>query len=748
MFKRILRMILAVLVSLNGLFLVAQDVRYRDLSPGAYIDPDEAAPPVRQRIDAPGGLSGYRTIGTEGALSLFFNVDTGAVAVEDNTAQKVWYSAAGDNPDFAGAVLTCGSDEVAVTIERDGTRFFLGNQDRTFSYEIISNECMIKVTYQFTCVQEDVPFVLTLPVQYYLKNSTFYAEADLADIQNQDGFAVREIGLLQGFGLVNFGQDHYLLLPDGPGALLRLSPGNVDEQQLSLPVYGEDKALRSSVDAYKPDKTRVLLPVFGLRRENSAMLCVAEQGDALMTVHAKREGQKDALSRAEAAFTVTPGDVAHQVVTGRFGEYAAQEPYTGVLRLCYRFLNESSANYSGMAVACREQLMRAGFLSASSMEDDLSTPMNITLIGQSRRPASFLGVKYDQVSKETSFGQSRDIVERCLAKGVANMNVRMMGALSGGMFAGEPSGMEYAPELGGKSAYLSLQEFMDTRQLALYTDLDLISVYDTTPTAVSPRAARALLDTPAMILRENPIAPGTVVPGFLLSQKALNARLERLVYASSGRDTLGVSIADAGRFLYSDFNAAAPVNRQQIRDDIASLCENSSNNKRVMVDTGNAYSLKRAQVIVNQPMEATLSFSGYEEIPFLQMVLHGMIDYSGEALNLSQDYEQSFLRCIEYGASPAFLWLYAPEEDKNVGPRSGSLSYTAWLDTAAECYTQAQEALNPVRGERFIHHEKLADGLFVSEYDSGAQIYVNYSNTSQTVNEIEVAPKSFRVIHY
>jgi len=750
--KTSLRAALAVCLALTALFLYTESARVFDAAMSIY-NPKDAETAGQQNpaqvISGAGGLeSGYQEVMSDGALCLYFNAKTAAVAVGDVNNGKVWYSEPRDNPELEGKTLTSPCDQVLITLEKQGRSLTLTSGGDVVS-DIQKNSVTVK--YIFTFEDGDIAGSLPLEVKYYLKNSSFYAEADCAGMDNTDGYVVKSIELLSGLGLCGGGDENFLLLPDGSGALLSLAEMYMDGQTVALPVYGKDKALREDFTSDYPSEnhTQTVLPVFGLKDQNNAMLCVIESGDALATVHAARAAKEHELSSVSASFLLTPCDKFINAAGTRAVEYLPPEPYRGVVRLCYRFLSESSANYSSMAVACREELMRAEFLlSIPAIEDGLPVPMNIALVGQSGRAYDFLGSRKFSNRRKTSFPQAEDIVKRSLAKGISNINIRYVGSLKGGVFNGQTNKMIFDRGLGGRPGFMNLQNYLTQHKSGIYADLNLLSVYDTSPQAIFDKSAKAISDTDAVIFAQNPVDPDNVVPGYMLGADAMQKRVEQMLYTNTSKETFGMSIADAGKYLYSDYNSAAPMNRQQMRDKVAKLCETASVNNKIMIDTGNAYSLKRASVIVNQPLSASRSFAGYEDIPFLQMVLHGIADYSGAPINMQEDWQTAMLRAVEYGAAPSFMWVYAPEEDKNIQVKAGLLSYTAWLSIAAEYYKDASEALSGVRSERFIRHEKVASGLYCSHYDNGTRIYVNYSGESQEVEGYTVDARSFRMIKY
>ena len=127
----------------------------------------------------------------------------------------------------------------------------------------------------------------------------------------------------------------------------------------------------------------------------------------------------------------------------------------------------------------------------------------------------------------------------------------------------------------------------------------------------------------------------------------------------------------------------------------------------------------------------------------MPLVLHGFADYTGEAVNLSGDPKEAMLRAVEYGACPHYMWNYTPcgsgEEDV--------MYYDNSINSAAEFYTEANEVLNDLREARMTDHYEVSDGVFCTEYDNGAMVFVNYTSEDYPVLGITVGAGEFRRVN-
>jgi len=203
----------------------------------------------------------------------------------------------------------------------------------------------------------------------------------------------------------------------------------------------------------------------------------------------------------------------------------------------------------------------------------------------------------------------------------------------------------------------------------------------------------------------------------------------------------GIAVGDAGRLLYSDYSAAG-ADRASVAGTVAALFPALSAAANVMVDTGYFYALRATDVIVNLPGTAHYAMQEgvYVGVPFLQLLLHGLADYSLESFNLSGDAETAWLKSIEYGACPAYTWVC---DNGHLAP---ALQYDTALTEVIAFYEQANAALGDLRGERIMEHHLNyggAEGLNKTVYENGAQIFVNYTDETLEAEGFSVPARQF-----
>jgi hypothetical protein len=192
-------------------------------------------------------------------------------------------------------------------------------------------------------------------------------------------------------------------------------------------------------------------------------------------------------------------------------------------------------------------------------------------------------------------------------------------------------------------------------------------------------------------------------------------------------------LKDLGDALHSDKRRTEVISRQQAKDVVLAQFERlSQTGKHMMVSGGNQYALKYAESLVNVPLSHNAYFLVDEEVPFYQMVVHGYINYAGEAINLTttDSNEKIAMRLIAAGASPHYTFTH---ESSSLLKKTGlnhyrSTTFENWKSDAAEVYGIVNGALAEVSGQEIIRHEIIAHGVSATYYANGVLITVNQND--------------------
>ena len=136
-------------------------------------------------------------------------------------------------------------------------------------------------------------------------------------------------------------------------------------------------------------------------------------------------------------------------------------------------------------------------------------------------------------------------------------------------------------------------------------------------------------------------------------------------------------------------------------------------------------------------------------MPFYQIVMHGLRDYTAVPGNLSSDLDREKLRWVEMGYMPYFELTWGSTEELMYTDYQSlfTAQYTAWIDEVAEIARAFSEGdLKAVRTALIIKHECLAADLYKVTYDNGCVVYVNYSNEAMEADGLTIPAKDYLVV--
>ena len=193
-------------------------------------------------------------------------------------------------------------------------------------------------------------------------------------------------------------------------------------------------------------------------------------------------------------------------------------------------------------------------------------------------------------------------------------------------------------------------------------------------------------------------------PISLLSPDVFGEIFDKLAKNYSKAGFSGVCIDDMTSVLYGDYSKDTIV-----RNDMMLYIEEGLRNCRekvgsILADTANAYVFKYTDHITNVPLSSSCFDIFDKDIPFYQMVMHGLIPYSTTSVNGSADSEQLFLKAVASGSNLHFDLVY--EDTSELKDTEYDIYYYAnkynWKNITSEVLEQA---------EAWIYREKLLDLL-------------------------------------
>lgn len=116
-------------------------------------------------------------------------------------------------------------------------------------------------------------------------------------------------------------------------------------------------------------------------------------------------------------------------------------------------------------------------------------------------------------------------------------------------------------------------------------------------------------------------------------------------------------------------------------------------------------------------------------------------------MNMTTDGDNLLLRSLEYGAG--LYWSLITEDDHILN----DTDYEVWMYSMnsknnfaeiTQLYSQLSDYYNAISDSQMISHKKLADGVYMTQYASGAGVIVNYSDTEYIYENYSVDARGYK----
>ncbi|MEO3946631.1 DUF5696 domain-containing protein [Gorillibacterium sp. CAU 1737] len=592
----------------------------------------------------------------------------------------------------------------------------------------------------------------TIPLEYRLDEKGLTATVPVGHVEESSDHRIRTLDILPYFGAAGVQDQGYMLVPDGMGSLIHLNNGKIKEEKYVQQVYGTDLNDNSRNRGQFTESAK--MPVYGLKKGNGAWFAVIEQGDALASIAADVSGKVNSFNHAYSTYAIR-GEDELELYTGNTIQQIdmlGNKLYSGDIRVRFSFLSGEEASYAGMARHYQNLLVSENKLQA--LTDEKSLPFYLDILGTIDKRSFFLGIPYQSVASMTTFDQAGTIADQLGKDGISNLQMRLTGWFNKGVNHKTPTKVKVDSASGSKKDLQKLADKLKTMGGELYPDVALQLVYHDdskfTPASDASRFVTRDVSMLANYDRATNRMNDYYGSYYLLSPSKLPSFTERFSSSYKKLGLSSLSLRDLGSTLNSDYRNSRTMFRETAKA-IASeqLGKLETAYPNLMVAGANSYAWEYARHLIDVPTSTSGFNLADEEVPFYQMVVHGFADYTGEAINLSdeQDLSKQLLRSIELGTAPHFLWSYEDSSDLKLTRYDDRFAstYTNWYDQAVDMYKKADEVLGKLQTKKIVDHVRHEEGVVEVKYEGGTSVFVNYTEKPVTVDGVQVNALDYAV---
>lgn len=675
-------------------------------------------------------------------LKLMLDEQTGQIAIENLKNGDIWLSTPqnAENDELASGITRTNLLSRIVVRYKKGnslsyTNDYTGsvlNGDTT--YEV--NDNRIIANYKFA----NEGFLI--PVEYSVKGDIFSAKILAEQIVEEGDCLINSIELLPFFGAGGTTDEGFMLVPDGSGAVINFNNGKSEFDQYSKQVFGEDISLDN--DTEQLNNENILIASFGIKNNNSAFIAHISSGAACAEISAAVAGQSCSYNRVYTSFcyrniqSVSLSDIVGKNVSGMFS--GLNTASTKEFCVNYKILDSASADLSGMAEATYQRLKENG------VGAEQKSRLVLDLYGGVNKEKAFLGIRYTGIEKLTTYGDVLDILDTCQEIGIDNVDSALRYFSVDDIKGKISTGFKFTTKLGKKSDY---KELISKSNVYPYVNINKFSKgslgYNRYFTAAMG------LDLVPVEIYDYSISNRTYdengSPAYLIPYTKLEKAVNSVNKSIKNKQLQGMLVDNLVGTLYSDFAKKGILKdgAQGVVTDI--LNDFSSTGVKFMMSAPNEYAFKYADLITDLPT----SSSGYGlfdyDVPFCQMALHGLVDYSSEAVNLNAMSKQQLLQIVKTGSQLKFSVI------KNGGKSivGTELEYLSSADfddikeIVAEWYQKLSVITSATSGARIVSYTE-KDGISVTTYDNNTRVYVNLTEADCEIDSVKILSMDYAVV--
>ncbi len=706
---------------------------------------DTPADAVEPSAD-PVTIEDYKVVAESDTYKMYFYEERLSVILENKATGKLMETTLSDADDDGKSNATWkGYMQSGVVLTA------IKGINNDYQVDLLNNPHTMDVTYTDNGFSAKIYFTdykIGLTVEASLEGDDFVVRVpEESFVEDQEGTFIGTVTLfpMMGYSYLD-DKDGYMLIPDGNGALIYL-----DDKEgrystgFSQMIYGVDKGFVQSENQsflwgeYDTviDANQVIAPIFGMAHTDDelAYLAIVEKGEMRAYIEAQPNGTMVDYNRCYARFLLR--DVYTQPLnqsnSGTVQTVEADRAH-GDLQVRYTLLSGDEADYAGMAVAYRDYLLKNKLV----VEKDSSYNTRVDFLGTEREEFLMGTTAVTMTTTENVEEIFADLKEN----GVGSLLSLYKGWQAGGLYELPINSYKADNKIGGTKDLTALIKDSSEYGYDIYLYNDALRI--------NARTNLTTFDALKMInkrtFKEEVNEQVYDLFYYLLPAKT-EVKLNNFVksYTKSGVSNLAVSGISDTLFSYS--SKGAFYDRSETADVYKNTVATLDESTNLVLEQPFAYLWNHTDAFLDIPLSSSEYMYVDEDVPFLSMVLKGIIPMYSDYINFEANKTEFFLQMIESGVYPSFYITYENSSALIYTNSSDlySTQYETYRNTIIEYDKELRAVAEQVEGAFIIDHEKMDNNVTKVTYDNGVVIYVNYSENNVTVDGVEIDALSYKV---
>jgi hypothetical protein len=600
--------------------------------------------------------------------------------------------------------------------------------------------------------EEKPAFNITL--RYTLDGRSLLLTVPFDKIAYRPAYPITQLALLPFMGAGGENDKGYMLVPDGSGALIYFNNGRQNQIAYNNNVYGWDEAMpRNEVI----NDNKAPFPAFGIQKNGNALLCVIEEGASYGGIRADVSRRNSSWNYVYPQFDMVHGAIID--ITGRSDRAVYLYERGGLPageNITLRYTPCVNDGYAGMAKEYRSWFMRE-FPDLGGRKEE-GVPIAIEIVGAVNKTQHRLGIPFDLPLKLTSYKEARGMIDDFAQWGWKNARIKLNGWFNRSVDHSVPNKIKLIGELGGKKDFKNILLAAEKNGYDVFPDVDFMFMRDVKPFGGFNLYRDASRYVNRKRVEKYPYSFvwfGERVRWGKLSYLARPAYMMSLIDNFTRKmSALGIrnlAFRNIGAKLAGDYHEKRLVSREasmKMRQE--KLAELKSRGTGVLLNTGYAYAVPWADFITDMAIDDQSFGITNVSVPFYPMALHGLVPYTGPAINLAEDYTKNLLKTVESGAGLYFSFII---EEASILQETKfrqfyANEYDKWSPDANALYQKFTADFARLYDQAIVNHAIIAEGLTWTEYEDGTVVFVNYTENAATYGGVNIDARSYVVVRW
>ena len=551
-------------------------------------------------------------------------------------------------------------------------------------------------------------------------------------------------------------EDGQIILPDGSGSVISFNSEKVNQNvgmYSEKRIYGNDYTIPQAERGFESKK--LMLPLYGFLEttKGQGVVAIVSKGAAQTGIEADFSRQSEGSYNYARFLTHLRETEKVKVSSGKEYNRDSRDLYTGDIEYRYIFLSGNDLDYVDVANVYRDYLIEKYNLT----EKDTTKTNNVSInfLGAFTKKEIAFGFVYDAELSLTTFDEAAKIVKDLQGNGIEDMNVVYSNWTDDEGDAEITADIKASSALGGKKALKKLNEELKALNVQAYYDYNVTQGhgfdYAYGSLKYNTKSISSSYTSIATYVLSTGLADNTRKGGVLLSPKFYASLVSDYLNEVAKYEISGLALYDLGNSRISDY-----AKKNLIYAEDGNIYQSNA--------LKTAYEGLNGNVLLSEPFDYAIPYTSYASgiptdctlypivdysIPLYQLVISGLVDYSGEYINMDNDNNTVYniLKTIETGSNLSFMVSYS---NTNVLLDTNYTNYyNAYYYNWRTDIIYMNKVLNDagIYESRLVNHRYLTDNVVEVEYENGLTIIINYDDAVyQDASGLSVSSNWFAIM--